>query len=93
MSVSTSEILVHYTNAEFKGHPMLTSHFGTTTWSIAVVGKMTVFELSIEHSTWKIASQIAALCNHCKDKWHSLSISGFQLVISGCQITVRKCTV
>lgn len=47
MSVSTSEILVHYTNAEFKGHPMLTSHFGTTTWSIAVVGKMTVFELSI----------------------------------------------
>ena len=32
-----------------------------------------------EHPTLIIASQIAALCNRCKNKWHCLSISGFQL--------------
>lgn len=93
MSVSTSEALVQYTGAEFKGHPTWTSHIGTTVWSITVIiwndCIWTEYRRIEEHSTWKIASQIAALCNHCKDKWHCLSISGFQLP----QITVRKCTV
>lgn len=32
-----------------------------------------------EHSTLIIISQAVALCNHCKNRWHCLSRSVFQL--------------
>lgn len=48
MSVSTSEMFVQHTGAELTGHNTWASHIDTTLWSIIVIRRLTVLELSIE---------------------------------------------
>lgn len=92
MFVSTSEILVQYTGAEFKGPPTQTSHIGTTVWSSTVGCRMTVFELSIEelkniqHGRTHLKLQLLETTARTNDII-------FLCLVFSCQITVRKCIV
>lgn len=90
MSVSTSEILVRSTGAESKGHPTWISH--TIVWSITVICRIAVFELSIEeqkdiqHGRSPLKLQLFATTARTKD-------IVFLYLVFSCHITVRKCTV